>query len=285
MSPALQQGRGTGVTYVSGTFLRRRDLAPRNIAEAMLSPDSAPSKPLDSASSSPSIRSISGLLVIECLFTLVGGYMDAYSYLAQGHVFANAQTGNVVFFAVYASGGEWSRALRHVPPICAFILGVAVARLLGVASEKRTFEATLTCQSIEVVVLALLGVFGARMPHGFVVPLISFAAALQNTSLSALGPWSVNNAMTTGNIRNATSGFISWLRGQERSKNRGKAIVSGLAFLCFLTGAFFGGTYTRYDEHHALVPCIAIALGGLGLTWRQRRLNRVRKQSSMLPYV
>ena len=43
-----------------------------------------------------------GLLRIACLFAVVGGYLDAYSYLAHGHVFANAQTGNVVFLAVEA---------------------------------------------------------------------------------------------------------------------------------------------------------------------------------------
>ena len=86
---------------------------------------------------------ISGLFMIACLFTAAGGYLDAFSYIAHGHVFANAQTGNVVFFAVFASAGQWAQAWRHVPPIVAFSLGVAIAKLLGVQTQKHTFRATL----------------------------------------------------------------------------------------------------------------------------------------------
>src|SRR5580658_11208123 len=60
-------------------------------------------------------RCNSGLLLVACLFATVGGYLDAYSYLAHGHVFANAQTGNVIFFSVYATKGEWAKAARHLP--------------------------------------------------------------------------------------------------------------------------------------------------------------------------
>jgi uncharacterized membrane protein YoaK (UPF0700 family) len=38
---------------------------------------------------------------------------DAFSFLAYDHVFANAQTGNVVLFAVFASAGDWSHAARY----------------------------------------------------------------------------------------------------------------------------------------------------------------------------
>lgn len=139
------------------------------------------------------LRSLSGLIIIPCLFTAAGGYMDAFSYIAHGHVFANAQTGNFVFFAVYASGSQWAQAGRHVPPIVAFCLGVAVAKALGVKTLKHTFRATLHCQAFEVVILAVLAVAGARLPNASVVPIISFVAALQNTSFDRIGPWPFNS--------------------------------------------------------------------------------------------
>ncbi|HWO33371.1 MAG TPA: hypothetical protein VNO32_31620, partial [Candidatus Acidoferrum sp.] len=49
-----------------------------------------PSKPENSIASAERLQDVSGLLVIACLFATAGGYMDAYSYLAHGHVFANA---------------------------------------------------------------------------------------------------------------------------------------------------------------------------------------------------
>jgi uncharacterized membrane protein YoaK (UPF0700 family) len=233
----------------------------------------APQRQAEFSEKVPSLRSMSGLLVIECLFTMVGGFMDAYAFIAHGHVFANAQTGNVIFFSVYATEGDGSRAIRHIPPIIACILGVGVAKLLGARSEKHTFRATLLCQCVELVVLSALALFASRLPDAWVVPVMSFVAALRITSFDALGPWRFNSAMTTGNLKSATVGLVLWLMGNELPKNRGKAIVALAACLSFLLGALFGGLYTRWNQEHALVPCVILVFLGIALTWRQHRAN------------
>jgi uncharacterized membrane protein YoaK (UPF0700 family) len=138
--------------------------------------------------------------------------MDAYSYLAHGHVFANAQTGNFVLFSVDASRGQWSQAVRHLPPIIAFSLGVAVAEWLGMRAGTGILRATLLCQAFELAILAGLVTVGAYLPDASVVPMISFVAALQNTSFNRVGPWPFNSAMTTGNLRDAISGVVLWER-------------------------------------------------------------------------
>jgi uncharacterized membrane protein YoaK (UPF0700 family) len=213
----------------------------------------------------------SGLLVIACLFAVAGGYMDAYSYLAHDHVFANAQTGNFVFFSVYASGGQWGRAARHLPPIVAFSLGVVVSKLLGIHSHKDSFRVTLLCQGIELSILAALAVVGDRLPNACVVPIISFVAALQNTSFDRVGSWPFNSAMTTGNLRDATSGLVLWIAGREPAENRHKAITLGLICISFLAGALCGGGYTRLGAGHALLPCLAVIAAASLLTWRRHR--------------
>ena len=50
-------------------------------------------------------KQISESLPIMILLTLSGGFMDAYSYLCRGEVFANAQTGNILLFGVNCGGG------------------------------------------------------------------------------------------------------------------------------------------------------------------------------------
>ena len=211
-----------------------------------------------------------GLLRIACVFAVVGGYLDAYSYLAHGHVFANAQTGNVVFLGVDASGGQWQDAARHLPPIAAFACGVAVARRFGVRTRKQTFHATLLCQACEAVTLAGLAASASRLPDAWVVSIISFVAALQNTSFSAVGSWSFNTAMTTGNLRTAVSGLVLWRMGRDPAENRRKAAALGSICLAFFLGAVTGGVGTRWDSRHALWPCVGVVAIGLLLTWRER---------------
>lgn len=211
------------------------------------------------------------LLVIACLFTVVGGYMDAYAYLAHGHVFANAQTGNIILLAVDASAGQWAQAARHVPPIVAFALGVATAQLIGVRPKKREFRATLCCQAVEFGILVGLAIFAGRLPNACVVPCISFVAALQNTSFSQIGTWSFTSPMTTGNLRKATSGLTLWLMDRDPARNRGQAVALYLICLSFLVGAVCGSFYTRWDAKDALLPCVGLVAAGLVLTWRERR--------------
>ena len=212
----------------------------------------------------------SGLLIVACVFTVVGGYTDTYSFLAHGRVFANTQTGNVVFFSVYASGGNWAQAVRHLPPIAAFISGVAVAELFGVQLHKHSFHATLLCQALEFSMLTVLSFVGCRLADSYVVPMISFVAAIQSTSFHAIGPWSFNSAMTTGNLRDATSGLALWILGRGTMEDRDKGVALSLICLFFLIGALCGGIYARLDQKHALVPCAAMVAIGFLLTWRER---------------
>ena len=50
-------------------------------------------------------RQISETLHLGMLLAAVGGFLDAYTYLSRGKVFANAQTGNLVLLGIRAFEG------------------------------------------------------------------------------------------------------------------------------------------------------------------------------------
>jgi len=211
------------------------------------------------------------MFAIVSLFAIVGGFLDAYSYLARGHVFANSQTGNIVLFAVRAAAGDWRSAGRTVPPVLAYMCGVAVARLLRVRREKRTFRPTLICEGLELVVLLGLLFFGRFVPNFCAVALIAFFSALQNTSLSHVGPWPVNSTMSTSNLRHAVSGWVQLAIGERDPNLRGEAIVASVVSLCFLAGAVLGGVCTLGLPAFALLPAVVLTAVGMLLTVRERQ--------------
>jgi len=205
------------------------------------------------------------------LLAAAGGLLDAIVYLNHGHVFANAQTGNVVLFGVRAAAGNWTSAWETLPPILAYMCGVAVARLLRVRPKKQTFRATLICQALELLVLLALLFFGRFVPDLCAVPLIAFSAALQNTSFSNIGPWQFNSAMTTSNLRNAVSGWVQLALGETDPKLRGEAIVGSVILLCFVAGALLGGVCTLRSPTYPLLPAVVLAAAGTALTMRERK--------------
>ena len=68
---------------------------------------------------------ISESIELGILLALSGGFMDAYSYIGRGEVFANAQTGNMLLLGVHLSEGNIPAAIRYLCPVLAFTFGIA----------------------------------------------------------------------------------------------------------------------------------------------------------------
>lgn len=196
------------------------------------------------------------------LYTTVGGYLDAYAYLAHGHVFANAQTGNVVLLAVHAAAGDWTQATGHIPPIVTFALGVMTVTLVKRYWKLNAGRLRLWSATVEIAVLSTIVGLNQMLPNALVVPMISFAAAVQHTSFMSIDQWSFNSTMTTGNLRDAVSALILWLSKKDIRENRAKCMTLGAVCVSFLFGALLGGLATKHSASNALVPCIgAVAFG------------------------
>ena len=69
-------------------------------------------------------------LWIGCLLAIGGGFLDAYTYQLHGHVFANAQTGNLVLLGIQMANGHFLTALYYLIPIIAFIAGILLTELI-----------------------------------------------------------------------------------------------------------------------------------------------------------
>ena len=83
---------------------------------------------------------ISESIGLGTILALSGGFMDAYSYIERGKVFANAQTGNMLLFGVNLSEGNYQTMLNYLFPVLAFALGIALAEH---GPYKRTEPASL----------------------------------------------------------------------------------------------------------------------------------------------
>ena len=132
------------------------------------------------------------------------------------------------------------QAMQHVPPIFAFGLGVAAAKLLGTKPTKRTFRSTLTCMAIELAIFGVLVAIGTRLPGEAVISIVAFVAALQSTSFSTIGAWTFNSVMTTANLKSLTIALVDAIRGAERRDRLAQSRTLGSIICCFAGGALLG---------------------------------------------
>ncbi len=186
------------------------------------------------------------------LLSLSGGLQDAYTYLARGEVFANAQTGNIVLMSVRLFEGAWAQALRYLVPLTAFFLGVLTAELLHLRYKKmERFHWRQLVLLGEIVLLAAVGFFPGSW-NLLANSVVSFACAMQVQAFRKVDGYAFASTMCIGNLRSGTESLCAWWKygAPQARKKAGRYFgVIGL----FGIGAGAGG---------ALLPYL-----GLGTIW------------------
>jgi uncharacterized membrane protein YoaK (UPF0700 family) len=210
-----------------------------------------------------------GLSVVAAsILTAAGGSMDAWVYMDHGHVFANAQTGNVVLFGIHAAAGDFAAAARHVPSIMAFILGLVVSRLTGAWLKNAKLNSRNVRLAVECVLLVALALIASRLPNGVVTACVGFIAAVQITSFSHIGDVTFNTGMTTGNLVGAFSAASVALYEPVSKKDRTRAIALGSICLTFAAGAVLGGFCTlHFGDQTLFITAGTVGLAAL-MMWR-----------------
>ncbi len=73
---------------------------------------------------------MSDAFLTGAFLAVVGGFLDAYTYICRGAVFANAQTGNIVLMGIKLSEGNFSGAGQYIIPILAFVAGILISETI-----------------------------------------------------------------------------------------------------------------------------------------------------------
>lgn len=167
-------------------------------------------------------KQISESLPIMILLTLSGGFMDAYSYLCRGEVFANAQTGNILLFGVNLSMGHWSKTLQYVCPVLAFAIGIAAAEFV-----RRKFTNRKHVHWRQIIVFCEAAIlFGVMfIPQEFNLlanSLTSLACGAQVESFRKIQGSGMATTMCIGNLRMATQSICDyWFTKDKTAMEKG----------------------------------------------------------------
>ena len=196
----------------------------------------------------------------SCAMTVAGGILDAWVYLDHGHLFATAQTGNVVLLGVALATGDGADAWRHVPPIAAFVAGLLLSRVSGTLLKRRGVNSRTIRLGVECVLLVALAAWADRLSNNAITACVGFLAALQITALSHIDGWSFNTGMTTGNLRSAASALSKALFNPRSSQDWLHAAVLGLICVAFAAGAIAGGFLTPRWHARTLLAVVGMVL-------------------------
>lgn len=171
----------------------------------------------------------------------VGGFLDAYTFVGHRGVFANAQTGNIVLLGVDAQAGHWEEALLHIPPIVAFMLGVALAQMLAQPTVRRIVRRpTRLVLMAEIVVLAAVGATSGWISSRVVPGVIAFVAAAQVSTFRSLDGVEYSSTLITSNLRALITNIFKWRTGHDPAARQRAALLT-FVIVSFAIGAGVGG--------------------------------------------
>ena len=185
---------------------------------------------------------ISESLALGIFLTLAGGFQDAYSYNVRDHVFANAQTGNIVLLGQNIASGNLMHALRYLLPLAAFFLGVYLTEWI-----KHFYKTSVKIhwrQIVLIIEILILGITGflPNEPTLNVIAniMLSFACAMQVDSFRKFRSIPCATTMCIGNMRSAMESVCAYRITKSR-KTLEKAVCYFGIILLFALGAGLGG--------------------------------------------
>lgn len=211
-------------------------------------------------------RQMSDSFLIAALLAIVGGFLDAYTYVARGQVFANAQTGNIVLFGFNLAEGEWLQALSYFIPIAAFVLGVFVDEWIKkfvLPLPKIHWRQIVLF--FEILILCIV----AWLPLGgkndlIANTLVSFVCSMQVQSFRKVHGLPYATTMCTGNLRSGTELFFHFTESRN-PEFRNKSLHYFTVILFFIFGAGIGALTTKHCGNFAAIYCNILLLLVCGL--------------------
>ena len=196
---------------------------------------------------------------VGAVLAVIGGYLDAYTYIARGQVFANAQTGNVVLLGLRAADGEWARALMYLMPIIAFALGIFLSE-----SIRRHFDGGKLHWQQYIILLELVVItIVSLLPQGSYDNInfdtisnimISFVCSLQVQSFRRIRNITCATTMCTGNLRSAVESLDKYKNTRESKYLHDAGKFFGIV-LFFIIGAVISTFLTRIFMEKSSLFC------------------------------
>lgn len=202
-------------------------------------------------------KQMSESIRLGILLALSGGFMDAYSYLDRDHVFANAQTGNMLLLGINLSEGNFQAAARYFFPVFAFALGIALAELVHIR-KNRLLHWRQSAVLIEAAILAGVSFLPVSM-NLLANSLTSFACGIQVESFRKIRGNGMATTMCIGNMRSGTQNLCSYFQSKDIEYLRNSALYFGI-ILCFVIGAVIGNLAVRRLREKAVLCCSILLL-------------------------
>lgn len=203
-------------------------------------------------------RQMSESFITASFLSLSGGLQDAYTYILRGHVFANAQTGNIVLLAQCVCNADWEQSVHYTVPLLFFALGIAASELLRQRFKRaRRMHWRQLVLAAEMALLFFVGFMPTSM-NILANAMVSFACAMQVQAFRKVDGFAYASTMCIGDLRSGVESLCAWHKTHNEKLLRKAARYFGIIVM-FAIGAGMGGQLVAVMGPRAVwVSCVLL---------------------------
>ncbi|SFQ45298.1 Uncharacterized membrane protein YoaK, UPF0700 family [Lachnospiraceae bacterium XBB1006] len=186
------------------------------------------------------------------LLTIAAGWFGAYTFMQRGGVFCNAQTANVVLFAMALGKEDWKTAVYLLLPISAYFLGAFVSEYLGKSVKRFHFLRWDTVLvGIEVGLVVFLGCLPAKAPDQICQVILNFMCSMQFNTFRQVQGVPAATTFVTNHIRQVGHFLAKYVRHKEQAYAIRLKVHTQL-IVCFIIGAVTSTVACRFFSYRAI---------------------------------
>lgn len=199
-------------------------------------------------------------LTLGILLAVAGGFWDTYTYILRGHVFANAETGNIVLLGINLANKDFKQALKYLIPIFAFSFGILIIGIIRKHfKEISLFHWRHIIITIEIIIIFMVG-FIPESLNQLVNIMVSFVCAMQVATFKKVLGCPCATTMCTGNLRSCTENFFQFLNTHDKVYFK-KSLIYFSVIMFFVAGALLGTVCSKlFGIKSIWITCIIMLL-------------------------
>ena len=168
-----------------------------------------------------------------CCLSVVGGFLEAYTLMNRGGLFANAQTANYTHIWISLAEGHFADFLYYIFPMLLYCAAIFIATLMPLWLKR--FSWAKICLLIEMATIVLLGLLPSNVDYKYAILPIFFCTALQYQTFQSCYGFSASTIFVTNNIRQFTNAFALFLTKKDKYQLF-KSKIYLHTILCFALG-------------------------------------------------
>lgn len=190
-------------------------------------------------------------LFIGIILFFIGGFQNVYTYLNCGKIFANLQTGNMMWMAVALAEKDILGAARYLIPLGSLCLGCVIGALVD---TKCKYNFKMHWRTIVLIIKMIITIIASLL-----AALITFNSALSLQGFKNVCNRSLPAMMMIGNLRKAVDHLTKYSINHDKEDLKEGMLIWMLLFT-FIFGAYISAILSDYFMNKTILFIIPLYL-------------------------